>query len=317
MHMRASVWKMSVLILAVAVVVSGQTLAPNSRVMPFSPEGGAVEVRSVVSDDPVTLTRDAQGIWFIEGGSLYDVYEAMGYAVATDRLFQMDVYRRLGRGRLSELLGSAAVGTDWFLRTIGYSDEEYAEMFASLSDDAQTVVYGLHQRRQPPHRRVLRRQLTADAGRVLVAFHPIRASNHLGIPVLPAPWHVNDVMATVMLHLREFDPEGQQDVLGHGQLDNAVLAQTLAAVYGLEGLAMFQDLRWFNDPSAQTMVPIPEGTKSAAYRTSTADIWKRSSRCQVSEGRRSSPRPGRRRQTAEGRYRRQHQDGQLRLGDLG
>ncbi len=53
-----------------------------------------------------------RAIWFIEGGSLYDVYEAMGYAVATDRLCQMDIYRRVGRGRLSEILGSAAVGND-------------------------------------------------------------------------------------------------------------------------------------------------------------------------------------------------------------
>ena len=109
--MRASICKATLLILAVAIVASGQTLAPNSRVMPFSPEGGTVEVSSVVSDDPVTTTRDAQGIWFIRGGSLYDVWEAMGYAVATDRLYQMDIYRRVGRGKLSELLGSAAVGT--------------------------------------------------------------------------------------------------------------------------------------------------------------------------------------------------------------
>jgi penicillin amidase len=211
----------------------------------------------------VTTTRDAQGIWFIEGGTLYEVYEAMGYAVATDRLYQMDIYRRLGRGRLSELLGSAAIGNDWFLRTIGYSDEEYAEMFAGLSDDAQTVFTAY----------------TAGINRRVAEFNPVRLWRDMpdeywlltiqsvllsgGPPVLPQPWHVNDVMATVMLHLREFDPEGQQAVLGHGQLDNAVLAQTLAGVYGLEGLAMFQDLRWFNDPSAQTMVPIPAGAKAA------------------------------------------------------
>ena len=67
----------------------------------------------------------------------------------------------------------------------------------------------------------------------------------------------------MMLQMREFDPEGQQDVLGHGQLDTAVLAQH-AAVYGHEGLAMFTDLDWFNDPGAQTMIPIPEGAKSAS-----------------------------------------------------
>ncbi len=265
--MRASVWKMSMLILAVAVVVSGQTLAPNSRVMPFSPEEGFAISDNAAAVDPVTTTRDAQGIWFIEGGSLYEVWEAVGYAVATDRLYQMDIYRRVGRGKLSELLGSAAVGTDWYLRTLGYSDEEFAEMFADLSADAQTVITaytnGINRRigefyagnwRQMPDEYWL---LSIQS--VLL--------NHLGIPVLPAPWHVNDVMATVMFHLREFDPEGQRDVLGHGQLDNAVLAQTLAYVYGQQGLAMFTDLRWFNDPAAQTMVPIPATAKAAAAPT--------------------------------------------------
>ena len=177
-----------------------------------------VNAADAVKTDPVTTTRDAQGVWFIEGGSLYDVFEAQGYAVATDRLYQMDLFRRLGRGRLSELLGSAAIGNDWFLRTIGYSDEEYAEMFAALSEDAQTVLTAY----------------TAGVNRRIGEFY---AGNWLampdeywlltiqsvllsgGPPVLPQPWHVNDVIATAVLQTREFDPEGQQDVLGHGQLD--------------------------------------------------------------------------------------------------
>ena len=62
---------------------------------------------SIPAVPPVTTTRDAQGIWFIEGGTLYDVYEAMGYAVATDRLWQMDLLRRVAQGRISEILGEA------------------------------------------------------------------------------------------------------------------------------------------------------------------------------------------------------------------
>ena len=132
--MRPSSLKFTLLILAVAVVASGQVLEPmTARVAP-------VNAMAALDDDPVTTTRDAQGVWFIEGGSLYDVFEAMGYAVAKDRLWQMDVFRRTGRGKLSEVLGESNVGNDWFLRTIGYSDDEYAEMFAALSEDAQTVI---------------------------------------------------------------------------------------------------------------------------------------------------------------------------------
>jgi len=95
---------------------------------------------AAAQDSPVTTTRDAQGVWHIEGGSLYDVFEAQGYAVASDRLFQMDFTRRQSAGRLSEALGPDYVSTDVFLRTIGYSDEELATQFAALSEDAQTVI---------------------------------------------------------------------------------------------------------------------------------------------------------------------------------
>jgi len=89
--MRPSSLKFTLLILAVAVVASGQVLEPmTTRVAP-------VNARQAIADDPVTTTRDAQGIWFIEGGSLYDVFEAMGYAVATDRLWQIDIFRRTAR----------------------------------------------------------------------------------------------------------------------------------------------------------------------------------------------------------------------------
>ena len=57
--MRASVWKMSVLILAVAVVATGQTMKPmTTRTAP-------VNAADAVKTDPVTTTRDAQGVWFI------------------------------------------------------------------------------------------------------------------------------------------------------------------------------------------------------------------------------------------------------------
>jgi penicillin amidase len=82
-----------------------------------------------------------------------------------------------------------------------------------------------------------------------------------GMNFLPTPWTVNDAMAWTAMFFRGFDPEA----LKTGQLDNAVLAQTLAAVYGQQGLAMFQDLRWFNDPSAQTMIP-PPGKRSSMVR---------------------------------------------------
>ena len=110
--MRASICKATLLILAVAVVASGQTIAPISRVMPINPGEALIQNDDANETTPVTTTRDAQGVWHIEGGdTIYDVYRAMGYAVASDRLFQMELYKRQGRGTLSEVLGESYLST--------------------------------------------------------------------------------------------------------------------------------------------------------------------------------------------------------------
>jgi penicillin amidase len=244
----------SILILAVAVGVSGQSLDPT--MMRKAP------VVRQAADDPVTTTRDAQGIWFIEGGSLYDVYEAMGYAVATDRLWQMDIYRRLARGKLSEVLGPAGLELDVPMRIMGYSDEEYATQLAALSADGQTVVQaytdGIN-RRIAEFNPVLR-WLQMPFEYWLLSIQSVLLSG--GPAVLPAEWETTDVLATMVLLARNFDGEGNW-IGNAAQPENFLLVQTLGAVYGLEGQAMFGDLRWINDPTALTVVP-SGGAKATA-----------------------------------------------------
>ena len=252
--MRASKLMMTILVLAVAVGVSAGDLERSKvRRAPTAIQA---------TDGPVTTTRDAQGVWFIEGGSLYDVYEAMGYAVATDRLWQMDIYRRAARGKLSELLGSDGLGLDVPMRIMGYSDEEYAAQFASLSADGQTIVQAFTDG-------VNRRIGDFYAGAWLqmpYEYWSLGLASVLlggGPPVLPAQWETADVLATMVLLARFFDGEGDWLQNAPAQLENYALFLTLGGAYGLEGQAMFGDLRWVNDPSALTVVP-SGGTKAAA-----------------------------------------------------
>ena len=65
------------------------------------------------------VTRDVNGIAHLRAGNTHDLYFLQGYVHAQDRLFQMDVLRRLGSGTLAELLGEGALPTDVQLRTIG------------------------------------------------------------------------------------------------------------------------------------------------------------------------------------------------------
>src|ERR1700736_6954486 len=70
-------------------------------------------------EGPVTIARDARGVPHVRAGSLHDLIVAEGYAMGSDRLFQMDITRRFVYGRLAELLGSPVVRVDRRMRRYG------------------------------------------------------------------------------------------------------------------------------------------------------------------------------------------------------
>jgi len=88
---------------------------------------------------PVEMNRTAEGVLHIKAQTDTDAFFALGVAHAQDRLWQMEFQRRVGAGRLSEVLGKATVDQDRFLRTWGfYRSAEQA--YASLSPKARSVV---------------------------------------------------------------------------------------------------------------------------------------------------------------------------------
>ncbi len=68
---------------------------------------------------PVEIVRDRHGVPHIYAGSVEDAYFALGFTHAQDRLWQMEMNRRIGSARLSEVLGAATLDADKFLRTLG------------------------------------------------------------------------------------------------------------------------------------------------------------------------------------------------------
>jgi penicillin G amidase len=67
---------------------------------------------------PVEILRDENSVPHIFGSSEEDVSFALGVAHAQDRLWQMELFRRVGQGRLAELLGNFALPADRFIRTL-------------------------------------------------------------------------------------------------------------------------------------------------------------------------------------------------------
>jgi penicillin amidase len=67
----------------------------------------------------VEILRDEWGIAHIYADNSHDLFFAQGYTHAQDRWWQMEWWRHLGNGRLSELAGDSLLGTDIFIRTLG------------------------------------------------------------------------------------------------------------------------------------------------------------------------------------------------------
>ncbi|MFM9026482.1 MAG: penicillin acylase family protein, partial [Bacteroidota bacterium] len=67
---------------------------------------------------PVKVYHDNYGVPHISGSNEPDVYRAFGYLVAQERLFQMEMIRRVSSGRLSEILGGSMVDIDRFFRML-------------------------------------------------------------------------------------------------------------------------------------------------------------------------------------------------------
>ncbi len=199
-----------------------------------------------IVNDTLKTTRDDKGVWFITGqddAPIYDIFESMGYAVATDRLWQAEKYRRMGRGRLAEIFGPDLLASDIQVRTTGYSDQEYLDGFNALDPEAKDAINGYV---AGINRRIA--EVSADTSLLPFEFKALGAS--LGKPFLPENWTYIDVLAWATNMLRFFDGEGT----GQGQINNMALYQTLMATHPSDFQAMFQDLRWLDDPDAVTYI---------------------------------------------------------------
>jgi penicillin amidase len=85
---------------------------------------------------PVEIVRDSEAIPHVFAAAIDDLYAGLGFAHAQDRLWQMELMRRAGQGRLSEVFGERTLNADIFMRTLDlYRHSERA--LATLSKEAR------------------------------------------------------------------------------------------------------------------------------------------------------------------------------------
>ena len=118
-----------------------KTVAPKS----FPQIDGEIHLEGL--NEPVDVYRDHMGIPHIYATTSHDLFFAQGYVHAQDRFWQMDTWRHIGSGTLSEMFGKGQVETDTFLRTLGWrvtAEQEYVELDATSKSIIDSYTEGVN-----------------------------------------------------------------------------------------------------------------------------------------------------------------------------
>lgn len=116
---------------------------------------GRVELAGL--DGPVEIRRDIWGVPHVSARTRHDLWFAQGFCHGQDRLWQLELYRRMSAGRISELAGPATLASDRLMRTLGLrriaereERELDAELRASLGAHCAGVNAAARERRALP-----------------------------------------------------------------------------------------------------------------------------------------------------------------------
>lgn len=137
---------LSLLVILVAVVLFLRHLLTKS----FPVTEGSIAVAGLLSETQVY--RDRLGVPHVLARNEYDMFFTQGYVHAQDRLWQMDMIRRIAQGRVSEILGEMTVDFDKLFRTLGIariSEEieqglppETRQLLAAYADGVNAFLRG-------------------------------------------------------------------------------------------------------------------------------------------------------------------------------
>ncbi len=112
---RRLVWGAIRLVVALAAVAALAGAYLFWRAMPAY--SGSAKLPGLSAE--VHVWRDGYGVPHIFAASMDDAARALGYVHASERLFQMELQRRVGQGRLAEVFGADRLDVDKFIRTLG------------------------------------------------------------------------------------------------------------------------------------------------------------------------------------------------------
>ncbi|WP_253706417.1 penicillin acylase family protein [Thermus scotoductus] len=140
--LRVFAWLLGLAILAVLGVVLAAYVTLRAS---LPQEEGRMALKGLSA--PVEVGRDGSGVVRIRAQTLKDLLFAQGFVHAQERLWQMEFQRRVGQGRLSEVLGEATLAQDRFLRTWGFyqaAKSAYERLYPEEKEAVDAYVAGVN-----------------------------------------------------------------------------------------------------------------------------------------------------------------------------
>jgi penicillin amidase len=139
----AAVAILVVVVIAVPAAVVGGIVAWLKLSPP--PTNGEVKLAGLAA--PVNLAWDSNAVPHIFAGSMRDAYRTLGWVHARDRLWQMETQRRIGQGRLSELVGKLGLDYDREMRVLGLyrlAEASYGALDPDVRADIDAYTAGVN-----------------------------------------------------------------------------------------------------------------------------------------------------------------------------
>ncbi|CAN0620823.1 penicillin G amidase [Burkholderia multivorans] len=130
-------WSLGIVVLSIVALLGGVGLYGYASLPKLD---GSIAVSSADGlTGEVEIARDTHGIPHILARNDGDAYFALGFVHAQDRLWQLDIDRRIASGTLAEVLGERALPIDKFMRTLGVR-RNAERIYRNLSPECRFVL---------------------------------------------------------------------------------------------------------------------------------------------------------------------------------
>jgi penicillin G amidase len=235
----------------------------------------------------VTVDYDERGVPHIQAQNEADMYRALGYVHAQDRLFQMEILRRLARGELAEVLGSKLLDTDRLFRTLGIREhaDRYAakiDMNAPASKALTAYLDGINQY-QSNHPAPIEFDVLGIKKRPFTAADTLSVAGYMAYSFAaafrtePVLTHIRDQLGADYLKVFDLDwhPQGvvgQQLATGDWQDLNAIATLSLAALEDA-GLPQFEGSNAWAVSGSRTASGKPLLAGDPHIRFAVPSVW--------------------------------------------